>query len=82
MAPIMVSGNSFMTSLKFIFPALIKVRVLVKDPIELASLFVARAVEGGSPVNSRAGIEMSPPPPTTESMNAAIKPASIKNSKV
>jgi hypothetical protein len=56
--------------------------VLVKDPIVPASLLVASAAEGEIPVNNKAGMEIKPPPPTTESMNAAINPASTKNSKV
>lgn len=55
--------------------------VLVSDPIVPASLFVATAVEGGSPTNMRAGSEMRPPPPTTESINAAKKPKRRRISK-
>ena len=43
--------------------------VLVKDPMVPASLLVATAAEG-----LNAGKEMKPPPPTTESINAAKKP--------
>ena len=56
--------------------------VLVRDPIVPASLFVATAVEGGSPTNIRAGSEINPPPPTTESINAAKKPKRRSISKI
>jgi len=48
--------------------------VLVNEPIVPANLFVATAADGGRPTNIRAGKEISPPPPTTESINAARKP--------
>ena len=54
-----------------------KAMVLVKDPMELANLFVAIAADGESPENNKAGMEIRPPPPTTESMNAARKPKNI-----
>jgi hypothetical protein len=50
--------------------------VLVNTPIVPANLFVAKAAAGGRPKNKRAGVEIKPPPPTTESMNAAKKPNS------
>lgn len=56
--------------------------VLVRDPIVPASLFVATAVEGGSPTNISAGSEINPPPPTTESINAAKKPKRRRISKI
>lgn len=56
--------------------------VLVSDPIVPASLFVATAVEGGSPTNIRAGSEIKPPPPTTESIKAAKKPKRRSISKM
>lgn len=80
--PINVKGNNLDTKRKSTLPDLINEIVLVSDPIELANLLVAIAVDGGSPVNNRAGIEISPPPPTTESINEARKPAAIKKSKV
>jgi len=43
-----------------------------------ASLLVATAAAGFIPVNKRAGNAIKPPPPTTESMNAAKKPNTIK----
>ena len=39
-----------------------------------ANLFVATAADGLNPVNIKAGKEISPPPPTTESINAAKNP--------
>jgi hypothetical protein len=72
--PIIVKGNSLDTSGKFTFLDLIKDIVLVNEPIELANLLVAIAVEGDNPVNSKAGIDINPPPPTTESMKEAKKP--------
>ena len=48
--------------------------VLVNDPIVPANLLVATAADGGRPTNISAGNEISPPPPTTESINAARKP--------
>ncbi len=55
--------------------------VLVNDPIVPASLFVATAADGLNPVNIKAGSEISPPPPTTESIKAAKNP-NINNSKI
>ncbi len=39
---------------------------------------MATALAGFSPVNNKAGKAMSPPPPTTESINAATNPKTIK----
>lgn len=78
-APIKVKGNSLETNLKFTFPDRINEMVLISDPIELASLLVAIAVEGGRPVNNKAGIEINPPPPTTESIKAAKNLKQLKN---
>ena len=50
-------------------------------PIEAATLLVAIAVTGGMPVKSSAGKDIKPPPPTTVSIKAAMKPVAIKNKK-
>lgn len=55
--------------------------MLVSDPIVPANLFVATAAEGGRPTNIRAGKEIRPPPPTTESINAAKKPKEVRSLK-
>ena len=52
--------------------------VLVKEPIDPANLFVATAAAGDRPVNNNTGKVISPPPPTTESINAAKNPNTIK----
>ncbi len=46
---------------------LINFIVLVKEPNELANLFVPKATDGGRPIANNAGVEIKPPPPTTES---------------
>lgn len=56
--------------------------VLVNDPIVPANLFVATAADGGRPTNISAGKEISPPPSTTESINAARKPKKIRMGKM
>ena len=43
-------------------------------PMTAAALFVPSTSRSGSPVIISAGIEISPPPPTTASMNAEKKP--------
>ena len=58
-------------------PDLINFIALVKEPNELANLFVPKATDGGRPIANNAGVEIKPPPPTTESINAAIKPKKI-----
>ncbi|BCC51514.1 hypothetical protein bcgnr5414_07870 [Bacillus cereus] len=47
-------------------------------PIVDANLFVATALAGFNPVNNKAGKAINPPPPTTESINAATNPKTIK----
>ncbi len=42
--PMNDSGNNFKVSFKLIFPDRMKARVLVSDPVELASLFVPSAI--------------------------------------
>ena len=37
-------------------------------------MFVPRTLSMGSPAHMSVGTEINPPPPTTESMNAAINP--------
>ncbi len=66
-------------SLKSTLPALKKIKVPVKFPIEAASLFVAMAVEGGSPTNNSAGNVIKPPPPTVALMNAPTNPKKTNN---
>ena len=39
-----------------------------------AILFVPRTFSMGKPAHIKVGTEINPPPPTTESINAAIKP--------
>jgi hypothetical protein len=80
--PMKINGKSFETSLKSTLPERMKAMVLVKDPMELANLFVAIAADGESPENNKAGIEIRPPPPTTESMNAAKNPKNISSKSV
>lgn len=67
-------GNNFATIFKSTLPDLTNLIVLVNVPIELANLFVPNATAGGSPIANSAGVEIKPPPPTTESINAAKKP--------
>jgi hypothetical protein len=55
------------------------VRKLKTEPMEAATLLVPRTVTGGSPVHIRAGMVMSPPPPTAASINAPKKPKRAKN---
>lgn len=76
------NGNNLPTIFKSTFFERKKDNVDVNDPKEEASLFVPSAMDGGIPVASRAGILMSPPPPTTESINAAKNPKNIKMSKI
>lgn len=76
------SGKYLPTILKSMFPERKNEIVLVRDPIDPASLFVAIAVDGDKPVNIKAGIEIKPPPPTTESINAAKKPNATNNKSV
>ncbi len=70
--------NNLATTNKSTLPDLINFIILVKEPNELANLFVPKATDGGRPIaNNNAGVEIKPPPPTTESINAAIKPNKI-----
>ncbi len=62
--------------IKSTLPDLINFIVLVKEPNELANLFVPKATDGGRPIANNAGVE-NEPIPTTESINAAIKPNKI-----
>ena len=71
------NGNNFPTIWKSTLPDLMKEIVDVNEPNELASLLVPKAMAGGIPVASRAGVDISPPPPTTASMKAAKKPNAI-----
>lgn len=57
--PMKINGKSFETNLKSTLPERMKAMVLVKDPMELANLFVAIAADGESPENNKAGIEIS-----------------------
>ena len=61
---------SFMSTL----PLRMKEIKLVQAPMTAAALFVPSTWRSGSPVIINAGIEISPPPPTTASMNAEKKP--------
>ena len=65
-----------------IFPARQKEKTLIKPPIEAASLLVPKAKFTGNPRASNAGVEIKPPPPTVESINAAINPANNKKAIV
>ena len=76
------SGNSFATILKSTLRERINEIADVNDPKDEASLFVPSDREGGIPVASNAGILISPPPPTTDSINAARKPKMIKMSNI
>lgn len=76
------NGNSFATILKSTLRERINEIADVNDPNDDASLLVPNAIEGGIPVASNAGILISPPPPTTESINAAKNPKIIKMSKI
>lgn len=69
--------NNLATTYKSTLPDLINFIVLVKEPNELANLFVPKATDGGRPIANNAGVEIKPPPPTTASINAAIKPNTI-----
>lgn len=69
--------NNLATTYKSTLPDLINFIVLVKEPNELANLFVPKATNGGRPIANNAGVEIKPPPPTTASINAAIKPNTI-----
>jgi hypothetical protein len=71
------SGKSLPTTLKSTFPDRMKEIVEVSEPNELASLLVPSAVAGCIPTASNAGVEISPPPPTTASINAARNPKKI-----
>lgn len=82
MAPKKERGNNFINDFTSRCPERKNMKLLVKEPIELANLFVASAAVGEMPVNKRAGNVMSPPPPTTESTNAAKNPKTIKMSKM
>lgn len=76
------SGKSFATILKSTLRERIKEIADVNDPNDDASLLVPSAIDGGMPVASNAGILINPPPPTTESINAAKKPKIIKMSNI
>ena len=52
--------------------------MLVREPIDPTNLFVATADAGVIPVNNKAGKAISPPPPTTESINEAKNPNKIQ----
>ena len=80
--PISEIGNSRLISHISTLPDFTKVTKLVSAPITAAALFVPSTVTGGSPVHISAGIEISPPPPTTESINDAIKPKNTRNPSV
>ncbi len=80
MEPIKTKGTIGPSSFTSIFPARKNVIMLVKLPIDAASLFVAMAVAGGSPTNNSAGNVISPPPPTIELIKAPINPK--KNSAI
>ena len=80
--PINDSGNSRRISQASTLPDRTNVTKLVKAPITAAALFVPSTVIGGSPVHIKAGIEIKPPPPTTESMNEAIKPKKSRKPNV
>lgn len=69
--------NNLATTYKSTLPDLINFIVLVKEPNELANLFVPKATNDGRPIANNAGVEIKPPPPTTASINAAIKPNTI-----
>lgn len=69
-----ISGNIFPTVFKSTLPERKNFNALVNVLKELANLFVPKATDGGKPTASNAGVEISPPPPTTESTNEAIKP--------
>lgn len=71
------NGKSLPTIFKSTLPERINLIALVKEPNELASLFVPSAVAGGRPMASRAGVDIKPPPPTTASINAAKNPNTI-----
>ena len=71
-----------MATFWLIFPARQKEKTLIKPPIEEASLLVPKAKFTGNPRASNAGVEIKPPPPTVESINAAINPANNKKAIV
>ena len=54
----------------------------MSEPIAPASLFVATAAAGFRPTNSKAGNEIKPPPPTTESTKAARNPNEINSIRI
>jgi len=80
--PTIESGNRMETSFIFILPDNKKVNELVIEENVLASLLVPNATVGGNPTNRSAGREINPPPPTTESTNAATNPATIKKMSI
>ena len=67
-------GKSRRMSFISTLPLLMKEMKLVHAPMTAAALFVPSTSRSGSPVIISAGIEISPPPPTTASMNAEKKP--------
>ena len=77
--PTSESGNRRRMSQPFTRPERTNVTKLASAPITAAALFVPSARCGGKPIKSSAGSEIRPPPPTTESMNAAQKPNTTRN---
>ena len=80
--PIKDIGNSFFISSVSIFPERTNCTKLVSEPIVAATLLVARVVIGGKPVHKSAGVDIRPPPPTTESINEATNPITAKKTAV
>ena len=75
-------GKSRRMSQPSTLPERTNVTKLVNAPMTAATLLVPSTVRGGRPVHISAGIEMSPPPPTTESMKAAMKPKNTRKPSV
>lgn len=69
-----IKGNSLPTIFKSTLPDRINFNALVSEPNELANLLVPNATAGGIPMANKAGVEINPPPPTTESIKAARNP--------
>lgn len=79
LAPKMTKGIIFLTSLVFTLPDRIYSNELLMEAIDPCNLFVPSTICGDNPTDSKAGTEINPPPPATESTKAVINPITNKN---
>src|SRR5699024_5403163 len=76
-----LTGNNYIILLKSTFLDLRNFMELVNDPNEDASLLVPSAVAGDMPVARTAAMDIRLPPPTSTSMQSAMKPYTMISSR-